>query len=92
MKNIPTGILVTHCPFDVSTCLALQSTKANNTKQVRLGAHYIIPSDTEALRRPIKILPHREPVLLTDPQGGIMTVTNRIVVMLTGKSGRYVEG
>ncbi len=87
VKNIPTGILVTHCPFDVSTCLALQSSKANNTKQVRLGAHYIIPSNTDALRRPIKILPHREPVLLTDPQGGIMTVTNRIVVMLTGKSG-----
>ena len=92
VKNMPTGILVTHCPFDVSTCLALQSTKSNNTKQVRLGAHYIIPSNTDALRRPIKILPHREPVLLTDPQGGIMTVTNRIVVMLTGKSGRYVEG
>ena len=92
VKNIPTGILVTHCPFEVSTCLAMQNQKTENSSVVRLGAHYIIPSDTESLKRPIKILPHREPVKLTDPQGGIMTITNRIVIMLTGRSGRYVEG
>ena len=92
VKNIPTGILVTHCPFEVSTCLAMQNQKTENSSVVRLGAYYIIPSDTESLKRPIKILPHREPVKLTDPQGGIMTITNRIVIMLTGRSGRYVEG
>jgi hypothetical protein len=59
---------------------------------VFLGAHYIIPEDEQLLKKPVKILPHRVPVRLTDANGQQQLLTDAIVIMLVGQSGHYKDG
>ena len=60
-ENHPKRIIVVHCPFTVSTCIGDQLQKAEG-RFVPLEAHYVIPSTTDVLRNPIKILQHKSPV------------------------------
>lgn len=42
--------------------------------------------------RPIQVLSHSSRAYLTDSNGAVRSIPDAIVVMLVGKSGRYVEG
>ncbi len=91
--NQPKRVEVIHCPFSLSTCVDLQ--KKRSESSARLSAHYIIPRDETAAPEGLLVLQmarHSEPVELTDVNGKTEIVTNRIVIMLAGNSGRYVDG
>ena len=95
-KNVPKRVVVVHCPFSLSSCLELQQ---HDGDDARLGAHYIIPSrfvegvGAEKLRdRIIQIARHEQLVQLTLSTGDHQFVHDAIVVMLSGSSGRIVEG
>jgi len=91
IDNQPKRVIVMHCPLTLSSCLASQ-VQANSPDHVVLGAHYIIPADEQLLKKPVKILPHRAPVRLTDTQGQQQLLTDAVVIMLVGQSGHYKEG
>ncbi len=91
VENQPKKIIIMHCPFSLSSCLGSQ-VQTPSSGSVTLGAHYVIPADDRFLGRPVKILQHRSPVRLTDSDGNQQQITDAIVVMLVGSSGRYVDG
>ncbi|MCX6130688.1 MAG: hypothetical protein NTX25_16715 [Proteobacteria bacterium] len=90
-ENQDKRILVIHCPFSLSICLGSQTVKSPSTS-VTLNAHYVVASDESLLTRPIKILQHRTPVRVTDTKGEQQLLTDAIVIMLVGNSGRYIDG
>ncbi len=85
--NHPRRIIVTHCPFSLSTCLGTE-----DQNMVSMQAHYVIPSNQGVLEKPIKVLQHKSPVSLTRTTGELETITDAIVIMLVGNSGRFIEG
>ncbi len=95
--NKPKRILVTHCPFTLSTCLDIQQTE-NENGEAFLGAHYIIPSTFEPLDksmhmdRVLQVNSHAKIVNLTNEKGEKIEINDAIVIMLVGSSGRYVNG
>jgi hypothetical protein len=91
IDNQPKRVIVVHCPLTLSSCLASQVQPAS-PNHVMLGAHYIIPADDKLLKKPVKILPHRAPVRLTDTNGQQQLITDAIVVMIVGQSGHYQDG
>ncbi len=91
-ENQPKRILVVHCPFSLSTCIGDQLQTAGDTPRVPLEAHYVIPADTEILANPIKILQHKTPVRSMDSEGQVHVLTDTLVIMLTGNSGRAYDG
>jgi hypothetical protein len=88
VQNRPNKIRVIHCPFTVSTCLAAQ---LDATNPAPIQAHYVIAPDDSILPKPVKILQHAVPVKQLDSNGNIVTVSDAIVIMLVGNSGRYVN-
>lgn len=90
-ENRPRKIRVIHCPFSLTTCLGTQLQKTSDTP-VPMQAHYVIPPDDSLLVHPVKVLQHRSPVTLLDNQGKPELVTDAVVVMLVGNSGRVVNG
>lgn len=88
-ENRPKKILVTHCPFSLSTCL---SSGSGDADPISMQAHYVVPADESVLKNPVKILQHRSPVSLNRDDGTRQLVDDAVVVMLVGDSGRYVEG
>lgn len=84
--NHPKRIEIIHCPFSLSTCIA-----DPENSDIQLQAHYIIPADESLLPRPIKVLQHRTPVTLSNEQGANQLVTDAVVIMLVGNSGRYAD-
>jgi hypothetical protein len=91
IDNQPKRVIVVHCPLTLSSCLASQ-VQSPTSDHVFLGAHYIIPEDEQLLKKPVKILPHRVPVRLTDANGQQQLLTDAIVIMLVGQSGHYKDG
>ena len=91
-ENRPKRIEVVHCPLALSACLQIQSGFDTVESDVHLGAHYIIPQDQTILSKVIQVAGHEETVLLTDSLGQPRMVDDAIVVMLTGHSGRIVDG
>ncbi|NRA66334.1 MAG: hypothetical protein HRU19_17745 [Pseudobacteriovorax sp.] len=91
VKNVPSYIRVIHCPFSLSSCLEIQS-KSLVREEARLQAHYVIPPDETLISNPIKILQHRTPVVLTNDLGRPELISDAVVIMLVGDSGRYVNG
>lgn len=87
--NRPRRIEVIHCPFTISACMANQLDADNPAP---LQAHYVIPADYSILPRPVKILPHSTPVRRLNEKGEVQTVSDAVVVMLVGNSGRYING
>lgn len=91
IDNIPRKIIVVHCPLSLSSCLGSQ-VQTPSGEAVVLNAHYVVPATEQFLKKPVKILPHRTPVRLTDADGVPQLITDAIVVMLVGQSGRYKDG
>lgn len=88
-ENVPKKIKVVHCPFHISACLEAQNPPDNF---VRLGAHYLIPPNWEHVKTPLQITRHNRRVKMTSRDGNIREVEDAIVVMLTGNSGRIIDG
>lgn len=96
--NHPTHIEVIHCPLSLSGCLELQTRMQES--DVSIAAHYIIPQLDPDLRakghevfsKILRVAKELEPVRLTDAKGETQWVTDAVVVMLVGNSGRPVQG
>ncbi len=88
IQNRPRRILVTHCPFSLSNCLAAH---LDPTNPAPLQAHYVIAPDQSIIPRPIKILQHAVPVKHLNELGQVEDITDAIVIMLVGNSGRYID-
>lgn len=89
--NRPTHIRVLHCPLSLSACLELQNPTSTNDA-IRMGAHYIIPNDQSVVSKPLQVAQHKSSVLITNAQGEPERVSDALVIMLVGDSGRYVSG
>jgi hypothetical protein len=81
----------------LSACLELQDGGTDNDDYVHLAAHYIVPSDganDDQLSNlaAIQVATHEDVVTLTNKLGEHQPVDDAIVVMLTGDSGRVVDG
>lgn len=100
VPNKPRGIRVIHCPLSLSGCLDLQTRSqdgdASVGSYVYLSAHYVIPAEAEhygsARVNAVQLVPHNEAVTVTDNLGKNEKVQDAIVIMLTGNSGRTVDG
>ncbi|MCX6126676.1 MAG: hypothetical protein NTV34_18235 [Proteobacteria bacterium] len=90
LRNKPVRIEVVHCPLSLSACLNLQT--SDNQGYVGLGAHYIVPNMRDGSPGILQVARHDEPVGLIGLDGSLEIVTDRIIVMLAGNSGRYVDG
>jgi hypothetical protein len=90
-RNQPRRLQVIHCPFSLSACLELQN-PLEETDGIRLNAHYLIPQDDLVVNKPLQVAQHSQVVLLTNNQGIPESIQDSLVIMLTGQSGRYVEG
>lgn len=90
-SNNPTHVRVIHCPFSLSACLEMQKASTDATA-VQLGAHYVIPGQEGVVPKALQINQHKTSVSLTNAQGQAELVQDAIVIMLTGSSGRYIEG
>lgn len=88
--NHPKRVEVIHCPFSLTVCIDLQ--QHHRDGRARMMAHYIIPRDDSSGPGVLQMARQDESVLLTDTNGTLQTVSDRIVVMMTGNSGRYVDG
>lgn len=87
--NRPRRILVLHCPFSLSACLELQNAP-QSADSIALQAHYIIPANTDVIDYPIQVAHHDRRVLVTAPDGQAELQQDKIVIMLSGNSGRIV--
>jgi hypothetical protein len=88
--NHPKKIEVIHCPFALSTCIQMQDSNAEN--RALFGAHYVIPASADFVPGILQFAHHDESVLVAGPDGRPEVVSDRIIVMLAGLSGRYSEG
>ncbi len=88
--NHPKKIEVLHCPFSLSTCIQMQNSASDGT--ALFGAHYVIPATDEFVPGILQFAHHDESVLLTGAEGRPEIVSDRIVVLLAGLSGRYSDG
>ena len=89
--NHPTRIEVIHCPFILSTCLQMQETAS--TDSTPFGAHYVIPGRSDSTVPGIlQFLHHDETASLIGIDGKPEVVKDRIIIMLAGSSGRYLDG
>lgn len=88
--NKPRRVEVIHCPLSLSGCLELQT--RNEESDVHLAAHYVIPQDKSIFSEIIQVADHHEAVVVTNSTGEDVPVTDAIVVMLVGNSGRNISG
>ena len=90
IENKPTHIEVIHCPLGLSACLEMQN--QNSFSEVKLGAHYVIPQDGSQIDHALQLAKYDKPVVVTDSKGEAKVVTDAVVIMLVGNSGRVLEG
>lgn len=91
IKNKPTHVKIVHCPKSISSCLEIF--KLNSDFQMgKISGHYIIPQDKSIFEKPIQITYHDLPILKTASDGVLKIQDDAITIILTGKSGHYVEG
>jgi hypothetical protein len=88
--NVPTSVEVVHCPFALSVCIDLQN--GQGTDSAPFGAHYIVPASDREVPGLLQFARHNETVSMVGADGAAERVTNRIIVMLAGGSGRYSLG
>ncbi len=88
--NKPKRVSVIHCPLTLSACLELQT--RNEESDVNLAAHYVIPQDDSVFSDIIQVADHHEAVIITNSAGEDVPVTDSVVVMLVGNSGRNLSG
>ena len=89
-ENRPHSILVIHCPFSISACLELQNTQQADNR-VALQAHYIIPANDDVIDYPLQVAHHDQQVTVIAPDGRAEVHKDKIVIMLSGSSGRIVD-
>ena len=89
-ENRPQKILVIHCPFSLSTCLELQNAKQTDDG-VTMQAHYIIPANANVIDYPLQVAHHDHHVSVTAANGKAEIQQDKIVIMLSGNSGRIVD-
>lgn len=89
--NVPRRVEVIHCPLALSACLMLQD---STDDEVRIGAHFAIPDviGPEVVERVLQIHDTDEVVELTGNEGQVNEIKDAVVIMMTGNSGRYVDG
>lgn len=90
IMNHPVRVEVIHCPLSLSACLNLQTMDSANFAP--MGAHYVLPSSPAVSPGILQMARHDMSLELIDSNGVNERVTDRIVIMLTGQSGRYVGG
>lgn len=86
---IPQGIEIRHCPFSLSACLALQSSNEKNAQVFK--AHYVIPPSAQSSSDILQLARHNTKVKSFNNDGQ-QTKSNKIVILLVGKSGRLKDG
>ena len=98
-KNKPRRVEVIHCPLSLSGCLELQTGMEDQDASVHLAAHYVVPAvdagamaGTPAIPSAYQVAPLSDVVIVTNKLGVHQPVNDAIVVMLTGNSGRLVDG
>ncbi|MBC60933.1 MAG: hypothetical protein CMP11_00605 [Zetaproteobacteria bacterium] len=89
-KQKPVGIEILHCPFELSSCLALQSQTMEGSYNTGLYAHYIIPQSPAIIDRSLQVHTHDSalPKLTVEGEQG---VSNKLRILLVGYSGSYSE-
>jgi hypothetical protein len=88
--NHPKKIEVLHCPFSLSTCIEMQNVSSESA--ALFGAHYVIPATDDFVPGILQFAHHDESVVVTGADGRPEIVSDRIIVLLAGLSGRYSEG
>jgi hypothetical protein len=88
--NKPRRVEIIHCPLSLSGCLELQT--RNEESDVHLAAHYVIPQDQTVFSEIIQVADHHEAVIVTNSNGEDIPVTDAVVIMLVGNSGRNISG
>ena len=89
-ENRPHSILVTHCPFSLSTCLELQNARQTEGSAV-LQAHYVIPANADVIDYPLQVAHHDQQVTITASDGQAEEHKDKLVIMLSGSSGRIID-
>ncbi|MBI2601752.1 MAG: hypothetical protein HYW48_01740 [Deltaproteobacteria bacterium] len=86
-KIVPKGLEIIHCPFALSACLEAQGADSGEL----IEAHYVLPQDNTFFETPLQLTPHEIPLrrLRTD---GVITKNDKVVIMLSGASGKMVGG
>lgn len=84
----PKGIEILHCPFSLSVCLDMQ-TNNELMEEVNGWTHYMIPSDDLITDMSLQVRNHH---LVLDPKALEDEKKHKIRIMLTGNSGRAVNG
>lgn len=84
----PSGLLITHCPFALSVCLDMQN---NRELMDETGGwtHYLIPRDELVSDMSLQVYNHH---LIFDPKVLTGEAEHKIRIMLTGSSGRMIDG
>jgi len=90
IENKANHIEVIHCPLSLSACLELQNQEIDD--EIRLEAHYIIPQNGDLVPEPLQVAKHKNAVRITNSKGITTRISDAIVVMLVGNSGRMVNG
>lgn len=97
LPNAPDHIEIVHCPMTLSACLEIQNIQEKKDT-ARLRAHFVIPPfETDAMMQDgqevaLQVTPMDYAVEMTNSQGDLQEKTSAVVIMLTGKSGRYING
>ena len=89
-RFVPKGVEIIHCPYNISICLEMQNSSSSQEVGLFEG-HYLIPSDPRFTDVPVQLSRHDQPVRILNPDGSI-SLSDKLVVVLTGPSGRVVEG
>ncbi|NRA44130.1 MAG: hypothetical protein HRU09_04130 [Oligoflexales bacterium] len=91
-KQSPRGIEVIHCPFSFSSCIEMQYYDGKENKDFHLGAHFIIPQKESLSKWPLQLARYDDSVPQMSADGNIDLSTDKVIIMLTGLSGRMVSG
>lgn len=85
----PRGVEVVHCPLSLSACIEIQGQQLGEGP--RLGAHYVIPTRGGVTDFPLQLWDHKASLPRT-ASNGETSYSDRVVIMLTGQSGKIVGG
>ena len=91
-KQSPRGIEVIHCPFSFSNCIEMQYYDGKEAKDFHLGAHFVIPQKESLSKWPLQLARYDDSVPQLTPDGTMELSSDKVIIMLTGLSGRMVSG
>ena len=95
--NRPKRVTVIHCPLSLSACLEMQTRSKDS--EAKLAAHYVIPAiyPNDALPDPVlngifQVADLSQSLTITNASGQDQLITDAVVIMLVGNSGRMISG